>query len=226
MTTLSLNRSLALLALLNALVVAALLASALVAGISQEAFQAGRLAEPNVERLLLNPGGLRINVGLDNLFIVLYAAFFVLLAVRLHGVLAPPHLGVALGAILATALLDAVENHHILTMLFSAEHDLPLSTAESQLQMAASAVKFQLNYVAMFLFAFGFLRLGGLGRPLAWALWLAYVPLGIAIFMVPLEAVRPLVIVRTLFFIAAFVVAALLFSRPIAAERPTQLQAA
>ena len=208
------DRPLVLLAALNALVIVALLASALTAGLSQEVFQAARLAGPNAARLLVNPAGLRLNVGLDNLFIVLYVAFFVLLTVRLSDVLPAPHRFVALGALLLTALLDAVENHHILAMLFSAEQTLPLTTAESQLQMAASFVKFQVSYVGMFLYAFGLYRLGGLGRPLGWGIWLVYVPIGIAIYMLPPEATRPLVIARTLCFIAAFVCAALVFGRP------------
>ncbi|MFO1080295.1 MAG: hypothetical protein U1E23_06700 [Reyranellaceae bacterium] len=214
-----LDRPLALLAALSALTVAALLASALAAGISQEAFQVARLAGPNAERLLLAPAGLRLNLGLDNLFIVLYAAFFVLLAVRLGDLLAPAHRAVALGALLLTALLDAAENHHILAMLFSAEQRLPLSVGESQLQMAASAVKFQASYVGLVLFAFGLYRLGGIGRPLAWGIWLLYVPLGIVIWIVPPESVRPLVILRTLSFIAAFVAVALLLRRPAVAPQ-------
>ncbi len=152
------DRTLANLALLNTLIVIALFASALLAGISQEPFQIARLADLNVTRLLQNPTGLRLNVGLDNLFIVAYCTFFVLLAVRLRPLHDPLHFGIALGAMLLTALLDAIENHHILVMLFSAERSLPISVGESQIQMIASSVKFQANYVSMALFAFGFER--------------------------------------------------------------------
>lgn len=208
------DRPLALLAILSALTVIALLAAAFSAGISQEVFQAARLAEPNAVRLGLNPAGLRLNIGLDNLFIVLYSTFFVLLTVRLKDVLPAPHRYVALAALMLTALLDAVENHHILAMLFSAEQDIPLTTGESQFQMAASFVKFQASYVGMFLYAFGLYRLGGLGRPLAWGIWLVYVPIGLVIYMVPPEASRSLVLARAFCFIAAFACAAAIFRRP------------
>src|SRR5215470_18774830 len=99
------DRTLGNLAFFNALIVLALLASALIAGISQEPFQIARLADLNVARLLQNPTGLRINVGIDNLFIVAYCAFFALFAARLKPVLAPLPLGLAFGAILLTALL-------------------------------------------------------------------------------------------------------------------------
>jgi len=209
--TIGSDRTLGNLALLNALVVVALFASAILAGISQEPFQIARAADLNVARLLQNPTGLRINVGLDNLFIVTYCTFFALLAVRLKPLLDPLHLGLAFGAILLTALLDAIENQHILVMLFSAEQNLPISVGETQVQMIASSVKFHANYVASALFAFGFYRLAGLGRPIALLLWLAYVPLGLAIFMVPAEFARPLIIARTLFFIAAFLMIATMF---------------
>ena len=207
------DRVLGNLALLNALIVVALLASALIAGISQEPFQIARLADLNVARLLQNPTGLRINVGIDNLFIVAYCAFFALFAARLKPVLDPLLLGLAFGAILLTALLDAIENHHILVMLFSAEQNLPITVAETQIQMIASSVKFHANYVASALFAFGFYRLGGLGKPIALLLWFAYLPLGLAIFALPVEFARPLVIARTLFFITVFAMIALVFWR-------------
>ena len=205
------DRTLANLALLNTLIVIAFFASALLAGISQEPFQVARLADLNVTRLLQNPTGLRLNVGIDNLFIVAYCTFFVLLAVRLRPLLDPLHLGIALGAMLLTALFDAIENHHILVMSFSAEQSLPISAGESQIQMIASSVKLKANYVSIALFAFGFYRLGGLGKPIALVLAFAYIPLGVAIFMVPAELARPLIIARTLFFVAAFAATAAMF---------------
>jgi hypothetical protein len=42
--------------------------------------------------------GLRINLGLDNFFIVVYSAFFVLLAVRLRTLLSPVTIAIALTA--------------------------------------------------------------------------------------------------------------------------------
>jgi hypothetical protein len=97
-------------------------------------------------------------------------------------------------------------------MLHSAERGIALSTGESQVQMIASAVKFHSSYLATFLFAFGFLRLGGLGRVIAWSLWL-YVPLGVVISALPIEIAGPWALGRTCFFVAAFVLSAVLFGR-------------
>ena len=215
MDTTRLDRVLAALAGLAALIVAAMVVGIVSTGMSQDFFQSARPIEAHIARLTassLGATGLRINLGLDNLFIVVYGAFFVFLAVRLRTLLDPWAGTVALAAILLTALLDAIENHHILMMLHSAERGLSLSTGESQAQMIVSAVKFHSSYLATFLFAFAFLRLGGLGRAIAWALWL-YVPLGVVISVLPIEIAGPWALGRTCFFVAAFVLSAVLFWR-------------
>ena len=215
MDTTRLDRMLAALAGLAALIVAGMVVGIVSTGMSQDFFQSARPIEAHIARLTASPlgaTGLRINLGLDNLFIVVYGAFFVFLAVRLRAVLDPWAGAVALAAILLTALLDAIENHHILMMLHSAERGLPLSTGESQTQMIVSAVKFHSSYLATFLLAFGFLRLGGLGRAIAWALWV-YVPLGVVISVLPIEIAGPWALGRTCFFVAAFVLSAVLFWR-------------
>ena len=206
------DRALATLALFASLAVVGILAAGLNAGISQEPFQLARLAADNVPKLLTNPQGLRFNVGFDNAFIVFYVAFFVLLTARLHDVVSLPVRAVALGALLVGASLDAIENHHILTMLFAAEHGLPVTTAESQLQMWASSVKFHSVYVASFLFAFGFMRLGALGTFIALGIWFVFTPLGLAIYVTPPELARPLIIARGLFFVATFALSVPLFA--------------
>ena len=215
MDTTRLDRMLAVLAGLAALIVAGMVVGIVSTGMSQDFFQSARPVEAHIARLTASPlgaTGLRINLGLDNLFIVVYGAFFVFLAVRLRAVLDPWAGAVALAAILLTALLDAIENHHILMMLHSAERGMSLSTGESQIQMILSAVKFHSSYLATFLLAFGFLRLGGLGRAIAWALWL-YVPLGVVISALPIEIAGPWALGRTCFFVAAFVLSAMLFWR-------------
>lgn len=217
MTAAMLNRTLAVLAALAALIVAGMVAGIVSTGMSQDFFQSARPIEAHVARLTASPlgaFGLRLNLGLDNLFIVVYGAFFVFLSIRLRSALDPWANAVALAAILLTALLDAVENHHIILMLHSAERGMALSTGESQLQMLVSAVKFHSSYLATFLFAFGFLRLGGLGRVIAGALWI-YVPLGVVISVLPIEIAGPWALGRTCFFVAAFVLSAVLFGRAV-----------
>ena len=76
----------------------------------------------------------------------------------------------ALAALILTALLDAVENHHILLMLQDFQHGAPISVDELEWQMRVSNLKFHASYVGVFLFAFGLYRLGGLARVIAFLL--------------------------------------------------------
>jgi hypothetical protein len=212
----ALNRTLAALAFLAAAIVLCMVAGILATGgFSQEFFELSPSPAAVAAQLTDQPAhtfGLRLNVGLDNLFIIAYGAFFVLLAVRLRGLLSPVTIGVALGALLLTALLDAIENHHILLMLHAFQHGEPLSAAELQAQMVVSNLKFHSSYLGAFLFAFGFYRLGGLGRAVAWLLWL-YVPLGMIAFAVPVEIVTPFALARTAFFVLGFALAGVYFLR-------------
>jgi heme O synthase-like polyprenyltransferase len=96
-------------------------------------------------------------------------------------------------------------------MLFSAEYGLPVSTQESQIQMLASNLKFHIVYVSTFLLAFGLARLGAFGTFIALGVWFVFLPLGLAIYIVPPELARPLIIARGLFFLSSFVLMALLF---------------
>jgi len=212
----ALNRTLAALAFLASAIVLCMVAGIVATGgFSQEFFELSPSPAAVAAQLTDQPAhtfGLRLNVGLDNLFIIAYGAFFVLLAVRLRGLLSPVTIGVALGALLLTAFLDAVENHHILLMLHAFQHGEPLSAAELEAQMVVSNLKFHASYLGAFLFAFGFYRLGGLGRVIAWLLWL-YVPLGMIAFAVPVEVVTPFALARTVFFVLGFALAGIYFLR-------------
>jgi hypothetical protein len=212
-----LNRTLAALSFLASAIVVVMVAAILATGFfSQEFFELAPSPAFVADQLRDQPQhalGLRINLGLDNFFIVVYSAFFVLLAVRLRTVLSPVTIAVALTALLLTALLDAIENHHILLMLHDFQHGAAISAEELQWQMVVSNLKFHGSYVGAFLFAFGFYRLGGLGRVIAWLLWFGYVPLGIITFVVPVEIVVPFALARTVFFVLVFALGGIYFLR-------------
>ena len=141
---------------------------------------------------------------------IFYGAFFVVLSVRLRTVLDPRLLGTALAAMMLTVLLDCVENHHIMTMVHAIQNGLPLSAADSELQMIASQVKFHASYLAVLLFSFGFLQFGKLGKAIAMVLW-CYIPFGVLISVTPVEQAKALVLGRTIFFVFAFILSAVLF---------------
>jgi hypothetical protein len=222
----SLDRTLALLAALAALTVAAMVASILATRSSQDFFQSARAIDDYRAFLdmPLATLGLRINLGLDNLFMVLYGAFFVVLSARLRDVLDSRLTGVALAAAMLTLLLDSLENHHIMTTVHALQTGLPVSVGDGEFQMAASQIKFHASYLATLLFSFGFLRLGSFGRAIAIVLW-CYIPFGILISVVPPDQARALVLARTIFFVLAFVLSAILFFALSRAERSTTLTA-
>jgi hypothetical protein len=141
---------------------------------------------------------------------IFYGAFFVVLSVRLRTVLDPRLLGTALAAMMLTVLLDCVENHHIMTMVHAIQNGLPLSAADGELQMIASQVKFHASYLAVLLFSFGFLQFGKLGKAIAMVLW-CYIPFGVLISVTPVEQAKALVLGRTIFFVFAFILSAVLF---------------
>lgn len=210
----SLDRTLAILASLAAVTVAAMVAAILYTHSSQDFFQTAHPLDAYGAHLAapLAPLGLRLNLGLDNLFMIFYAAFFVMLSVRLRDRLDPRLLTVALAAMMLTAVLDSIENHHIMTMVDSIEQGLPVSVADGQFQMVASQLKFHSSYLAVLLFSFGFMRLGALGNVIAVVLW-CYIPCGVLISVMPAESAKLLVLGRTIFFVFAFILSAVLFYR-------------
>jgi hypothetical protein len=212
METRSLDRMLAILATFAALTVAGMVVAILATKGSQDFFQTARPVEAYGAYLStpLVALGLRLNLGLDNLFMLFYGAFFIVLSVRLRDTLGPSLAGTALAAVMLTVVLDSIENHHMMTMVHSIQSGLPLSVTDGQLQMIASQVKFHASYLAVLLFSFGFLRLGKLGRIIAIALW-CYIPCGVLISVIPVEQAKALVLGRTIFFVFAFILSAVLF---------------
>ncbi|SHK36766.1 hypothetical protein SAMN05444159_3088 [Bradyrhizobium lablabi] len=212
METRSLDRMLAILATFAALTVAGMAVAILATKGSQDFFQTARPVEAYGAYLStpLVAFGLRLNLGLDNLFMLFYGAFFIVLSVRLRDTLGPSLAGTALAAVMLTVVLDSIENHHIMTMVHSIQNGLPLSVTDGQLQMIASQVKFHASYLAVLLFSFGFLQLGKLGRIIAIVLW-CYIPCGVLISVIPVEQAKALVLGRTIFFVFAFILSAVLF---------------
>jgi hypothetical protein len=109
----SLDRMLAILATLAALTVAGMVVAILYTRGSQDFSRLRARSKPTAPYLAtpLVAFGLRLNLGLDNLFMIFYGAFFVLLSVRLRAMLDGRLLGIALAAMMLTVVLDAIENH-------------------------------------------------------------------------------------------------------------------
>jgi hypothetical protein len=216
-----LDRTLALLATLSAVTVAAMVVGIVTTRGTQDFFQSARAID-DYRAFLSAPlaaTGVRINLGLDNLFMVFYGAFFVVLAARLREVLDSRLIGVALAAAMLTLFLDSLENHHIMTVVHAIQTGLPVSVEGGEFQMVASQIKFHASYLAVLLFSLGLLRLGGFGRIVAFVLW-CYIPCGVLISVVPPEQAKLLALGRTIFFVFAFLLSAVLFFSLARTERP------
>ena len=123
----------------------------LVTGATQEAHEHVALPEPYAMSLLAHANALRVTFALDIAFIALYTGFFAALA-RFLELRGRPFVRLALGLLVLTALLDIVEDHHIVTLLDGAEQGVLPTTAAIAFQVVLSSTKFSVSYVALVLF--------------------------------------------------------------------------
>ena len=138
----------------------------LTTGVSQEAHEWYQPPSAYAQALLGHPGVLRLLFGLDIGFLVLYTAFFAALSDHLSR-LGRPFVWLALGAIIATAVLDIVEDHHILSLLAVAESGRPIDDGAIVFQQTLSATKFSVSYLALVMFGLAVPRDTKLGIALA-----------------------------------------------------------
>jgi hypothetical protein len=154
------------LAIASTAVLVAMTVLARLAGVSQEAHEWYQPPAAYAASLLVRPGALRVLFGLDIGFLVLYTAVFAGLAHHLTR-LGRPFVWLALGAMIGTAVLDIVEDHHILTLLGVAEAGRPIDEGAIVFQQTLSATKFSLSYLALVLFGLAIPRDTALGLVLA-----------------------------------------------------------
>ena len=123
----------------------------LVTGASQEAFE--HVALPNVyaHEILQHADALRAVFALDIAFLILYTSFFAALAKYL-GERGRPFVRLALAFMVATAVLDIIEDHHIVAMLDAAEKGIAPSATEIVVQAVISSTKFSVSYLSLVLF--------------------------------------------------------------------------
>jgi len=138
----------------------------MITGASQEKHEHFLFPEAYAVSLLDDAKGLRILMGLDIAFLILYTAFFAALTKYLRA-LGRPFVTLAFGAMLATAILDIIEDHHILSMLESVEHHVLPSAGAIEFQAAESAVKFSMSYLSLVLFGLAVPRTRKLGIALS-----------------------------------------------------------
>jgi hypothetical protein len=133
----------------------AMAAVSLVAGVSQETFEIVREPREYAGLLVKNASAVRALFGIDSAFLVLYSAFFVVFVRRIATERTRSWLWVALVFLLFTAVLDMVEDHHILALLYSAELAREPAWEQLTFQHTLSSVKFNVSYVGLFLLGMG-----------------------------------------------------------------------
>jgi hypothetical protein len=181
---------------------------------SQGLFQLVRPSAQTARLLLERAQGLRAEMWVDNIFLCLYAGFFLLLAPcleELHRRAGNQSACIAMLArtaaagMVTTAALDAAENAHILSMLAQAEQGLPLSQAAINFQAAASQVKFLVSCFALFVLSFVIPVHGTAAeRLLVGSLRFLQLPLCVAIFVVQGPWLAPLYLTRAASFVVGF----------------------
>jgi hypothetical protein len=173
-------------------------------GVSQEYFEGVHPAAEYAERLMASAQLLRVDFALDNLFILAYGSFFVGLAIVLRGPYERSVVHTGLAAMLAVAVLDMVENHHIMAMADAATLGSAPSDGEIRLQAILSLIKFHLSCLGALLFAMAFPKNTTAGRWCA-GLLLAYAFFGVLVLTAPPQWLDLLALIRTVFFVVAFV---------------------
>jgi hypothetical protein len=133
---------------------------------TQEAHEHFALPEPYAIGLLEHADALRAVFALDIAFIILYTGFFAALSKYLVA-RGRPFAKLAFGAMAAVALLDIIEDHHIVAMLDAAEQSVLPSAGAIAFQAVESATKFSVSYVALVLFGLAIPREGKLGWTLS-----------------------------------------------------------
>ena len=150
------------LAIATSAVLAAMVLVSAITGATQEAHEYYAPPLAYAANLLEHAGGLRVVMGLDLAFLVLYTAMFAALAAHLTE-LGRPIARIALAFLIGTAVLDVIEDHMILSALAMAESNQLASDAWIAAQQVLSGTKFGLSYLGLVLFGIAIPRTTRLG---------------------------------------------------------------
>ncbi|MCE9571833.1 MAG: hypothetical protein K8W52_01625 [Deltaproteobacteria bacterium] len=198
----------------------AMFAVTLATGASQEQFELARPAAAYAADLQAHGTATRVVFAIDTVFLVLYSAFFLMFAQRVATPATRTMLAIAVGAVLLTAVLDMIEDHHILAMLGSTEAGAPPSAGEIAFQHTLSQVKFNVSYLGLFLFGLTVPRTRLAGTALALLLTIGTLVQGAWLYVAPLELQAIGSMGRWVGFIAGFALAIAVVRSPDVARAP------
>ena len=185
---------------------------AITTGATQEAYEYVAKPDAYAASLVAHAPGVRLIFAFDIAFIVLYSGFFAALADYLRR-LGRPFVAIALGALLATSVLDFVEDHHILSLLAAAEHGITIDADALVFQQVLSSTKFSISYLALFMFGLAIPRTTKLGWVLCLFLTVGTLGSGVLGYAAPPAWRAQLDSGRWTGFLIGFVIAALWLRR-------------
>ena len=207
------KRRIIILSLAAIVLLCAMVTITLVSGVSQESFEIVRLPEIYAADLLAHAGAVRALFGLD-----VYAAVFVTLGKEIATQSTRWLVPVGVGAMLATALLDMTEDHHVLAMLYGAENGAGPTAAEIAFQHTMSQVKFNVSYLGSFFFGLSVPRHTTVGKVLAALLTVGTLAQGAWLYAAPVATLPAGNLGRWIGYLLGFgLVIAMVRSRVVAA---------
>lgn len=188
---------------------------ALVTGVSQEQFEITQNLDVFKQQLAAAETALRLTLGVDIIFICLFATLWIFLTQylkngdRVNDAIA----NVSLGAMLLCALLDFHEDIHFLTLIRNVKLDLPVSHDDVSLQMILSAIKFCASYFAVFLLGFLLPKRTVAEKLLVFSFWFVQLPVGALVYAGPSEFYPLFTLFRFVFMVSGFFLLAYTFSQ-------------
>jgi hypothetical protein len=207
--------------MLAGLLAAAMAVLAFSSGVTQEFFEFIHPVGEYAEKLKQQATQLRIAFSLDNLFLLTYSAFFLFFVIERRGKADPFALNVLIGSLLFAALLDAIENFHILAMVNRAEAGGVPSEGEIELQYILSAVKFTAGYLVAIIFGILYPKDTLLARIVGISTAIVFPILGVLVFTTPAPWSDLCGLGRFLFFVLGFFLSAIVYWNRPAPSRET-----
>lgn len=196
-------------AIIAAVLVLAMLGIFILTGIGQDPLQYVHSTIEYKEILLHNPSVLRLAIGLDNAFILFYVTLFLALGLIISKQKKFTILvSTATALIFITGVLDILENMHFFTMISSAQNGFAISENEIKIQVWESLVKFHISYIGLYILSFALPSTNVKEKILCFLLRWVQWPVGMLIYITPINIAKPLVLVRFAFFLTALVVLA------------------
>lgn len=193
-----------------AALVVTMVALAIVGGVSQETFQVTRSASDFASLLGQGAESIRLQYAVDDMFIITYSLVFIAVARWCAHRGSALFAYIAMAAILLSAVLDLLENYNVVAMLQGVEQDLVLSSAQIQLSVIVTQIKFHLGAMALVLLSLVLPWETLIERSLGFSLLVLQMPLGIAAGIYPNVIVS---LARSVFFIVGFIMLAWVFWR-------------